>query len=225
MCLRMWRCRSRRERDRRAPAPCGRECCGRRRLRSPQPLAFLAISQQWSQQPSPRQLSRPSLIARPATMKAASGSSHQRPKSVLPRRPTKTAAAKIGTKDVLRSLAGGRRRVELRAESMLHPSEEGHNDQAADGQADAQVARLGLGVDEQLVEGVASDIGNEQPEADGHRLLRSPLGGLRQRAPAIRGPSNSSAAATCSRLRGGSLPRTPSPFIGPQPTRPGGRRG
>jgi hypothetical protein len=57
-------------------------------------VSMLPGAQQWSLQPSPRQHSRPSLTASPATTKAASGSSHQNRKRVLPRRPISTAPAR-----------------------------------------------------------------------------------------------------------------------------------
>src|SRR5712692_8836967 len=58
------------------------------------PQRFLGDAQQVSQQPSPRQLSRPSLTATAAITSAAAGSAHHRPHTAFSSSPTNSATDK-----------------------------------------------------------------------------------------------------------------------------------
>src|SRR5438128_935754 len=83
------------------------------------------------------------------------------------------SAGEVGAEDVLCPLAGGRSRSESGSKPELCATEQRHQDQAADGELDTEVTRLGLGVHEQLVKRVADHVGDEQPDADRDRLLCS----------------------------------------------------
>src|SRR5438132_6265503 len=104
------------------------------------------------------------------------------PEQRVPEQADQDGGRQVRAKNVLRSLAGGRGRSERRAEAVLDPSQQRHQQQAAHGQADAEIARLRLGRGEKLVHRLRDDVRDEQPEADRDQLLRPALGSLRERA-------------------------------------------
>ena len=119
----------------------------------------------------------PSLRATPATTSAATGSSHQRPKSAFPIKPTRTAAARYAQGGSA-SPRRGSRPTQCVGELSLRVPENRHPDQARGDERHAEPARLCLLAGDQLVDCLCGHVRHEQEELNGDELLRALLRGM-----------------------------------------------
>jgi hypothetical protein len=117
----------------------------------------IALSGVVAQQPSPRQVSSPSVTATPAINKAAIGSSHHQPSRALPARPRNTAPARYAHSRFWAPSPWVADEPRVFGEPLLRNAEKRHPDEARRSQDHAQHARLRLMCGDQMADRLEGD--------------------------------------------------------------------